>query len=189
MNYFFGFQNRLAQTMDWFFNFNHLFLILFVASLIISGYFMFNAKTEKGQKITRIVLACLLFVFEVGRIVYKYCEHVANGGNNANFNWWWSISFQMCAIMTWTTIATLILSAILKKGNKFLQILYNILFGCAMIGGILTFTYPDCIDGNFPLFHFKNLQTILVHSLLIFVPIYLIKTKNLKVEIKIFGKL
>ncbi len=186
MNYFFGFDNVLQQDVDWFFNINHFLLILMVAAFIVSWYFMLSAKSEKGKRVTKIGLACVLFVLEISRIIYKYLMHLHNGGNASNFNWWWNISFQMCAIMTWTTIITLILSATLKKENKFLQLLYNILFGCAMIGGFLTFMYPDCITSNYPILHFVNIQTILVHALLIFVPIYLIKTKDFIVEIKNF---
>lgn len=189
MDYFFGFDNFLQNDIDWFYNINHFLLILMIAIFIVSGCFLLSAKSEKGKKITRIILACILFVLEVSRIIYKYLLHVHNGGDASNFNWWWNISFQMCAIMTWTTIVTLILSAILKKENKFLQLLYNILFGCAMIGGILTFMYPDCITGNYPILHFINMQTILVHALLIFVPIYLIKSGEFKVEIKNFWKI
>ncbi|MGN0787720.1 MAG: hypothetical protein ACI4L6_01465 [Candidatus Onthoplasma sp.] len=184
MNYFFGFNNRLANNIDWFFNANHLFLIAFVSLIVVSCLFMFNAKSEVGKRITKIFFACLLIVLEVGRTVYKYKMHVANGGTADNFNWWWNISFQMCAIMTWTTIFTLILSACVNKENHFLQFLYNILFGCAMIGGILTFCYPDCLDEGYPFFHFINIQTVLVHALLIFVPLYFIKIKEFKVEIK-----
>lgn len=186
MDYFFGFDNYLSQNFDWFFNFNHFMLIVMVAAFIVGCYFMLSAKSEKGKKITKLVLAGVLFILEIGRIIYKYLLHVHNGGDASNFNWWWNISFQMCAIMTWTTIVTLILSAFLKKENKFLQLLYNILFGCALVGGFLTFMYPDCISNNYPILHFINIQTIITHSLLIFVPIYLIKTKDFKVEIKNF---
>lgn len=184
MDYFFGFDNTLSQSIDWFFNLNHFFLLCFVAAFVVMCCFLFHAKSEKGRKATRIALACILFVLEVSRIVYDYLRHVHNGGTAESFNWWWAISFQMCAIMTWTTIITLVLSAFLKKENKFLQFLYNILFGCAMIGGFLTFCYPDCITSNYPILHFINIQTILVHALLIFVPIYLVVSKQFVVEIK-----
>ena len=184
MNYFFGFDNTLSNNIDWFFNLNHLFLILFVAGFVVLCSFLLYAKSQKGRKITKIVLASILFVLEIGRIVYDFLLHKHNGGTAENFNWWWTFSFQMCAIMTWTTIVTLLLSAFIKKENKFLQFLYNILFGCAMIGGILTFCYPDCITANYPFLHFINIQTVITHSLLIFVPIYLIKIKDFKVEIK-----
>lgn len=184
MNYFFGFETKLAEEIDWFFNANHLFLLLFVAGFIVISYFLFSAKSEKGKKITKLVLAGILFLLEVGRIVYKYLLHISHGGTAQNFGWWWTISFQMCAIMTWTTIITLILSAFLKKENKLFNYLYNILMGCSLIGGALTFCYPDCISGDRPFLHFLNIQTVLVHALLIFVPIYLIKIGDLKVELK-----
>lgn len=184
MNYIFGFENTLNQKIDWFFNLNHLFLIFFVTVFVVSCCFLLSAKSEKGKKITKLILAGVLLILEVGRTVYKYLMHVHNGGTASNFNWWWNISFQMCAIMCWTTIITLILSAFLKKENKFLQFLYNVLFGGAMIGGILTFAYPDCLSSNYPFLHFVNIQTVLVHALLIFVPIYFVKTKDFRVDIK-----
>ena len=91
--------------------------------------------------------------------------------------------------MCWTTIITLVLSAFLKKENKILNYLYNILFGCALIGGALTFLYPDCMSSDRPFLHFLNIQTITVHALLIFAPIYLIKIGEFKVEIKNIWKL
>lgn len=186
MNYFFGFENTLSHNIDYFFNTNHLFLIFVVASIVLGCTFLFNGKIqkEKSIKATKIFFAILLFVLEVGRTIYKYLKHLNGGGTAGNFNWWWNISFQMCAIMCWTTIITLILSVVLKKENKFLQMLYNILFGCALLGGVLTFLYPDCMSENYPFLHFINIQTVLVHALLIFVPIYLIRTKDFRVDIK-----
>lgn len=189
MNYFFGFETKLGAETDWFFNANHLFLLLWVAGFVTACCFLFSAKTEKGKKITKLVLAAVLFILEVGRIVYKYLLHRSHGGTALDFNWWWTISFQMCAIMTWTTIVTLVLSAFLPKEKKILNYLYNILFGCALLGGALTFCYPDCMSSDRPFLHFLNIQTVTVHALLIFVPIYLIKTQEFKVEIKNIWKL
>lgn len=189
MNYFFGYNSKIAQEIDWFFNINHLFLILFVGGFVTLCYFLFNAKSEKGKKVTKLALAIILFILEIGRIAYKYSMHCYNGGTSADFNWWWTISFQMCAIMTWTTIITLVLSSLLSKEKKILNYLYNILFGCALLGGALTFCYPDCLSSDRPFLHFLNIQTVIVHALLIFAPIYLIKIKELKVEIKNIWKL
>ncbi len=41
MNYFFGFDTKLAENVDWFFNLNHLFLILFVATFIVTATAVF----------------------------------------------------------------------------------------------------------------------------------------------------
>ena len=189
MSYFFDFNTKLATEVDWFFNLNHLFLLLWVVGFIIVCCFLFHSKSEKGKKITKLSLALILTILEIGRTVYKYLLHLSNGGSSSDFNWWWNISFQMCAIMCWTTIITLILSAFLNKENKLLGYLYNILFGCALIGGALTFCYPDCMSSDRPFLHFLNIQTVTVHALLIFVPIYLIKIGEFKVEIKNIWKL
>ena len=50
MNYFFGFDNKLANNIDWFFNANHLFLILFVALVVVANLFIFSAKSEKARR-------------------------------------------------------------------------------------------------------------------------------------------
>lgn len=185
MNYFFGFDVALASNIDWRFNINHLFLALFVILVIVGLLFALNSKTEKGQKITKIVLATLLLVLELGRIIWKICQHIHLYGSIDGFDWWWNISFQMCAIMTWTTIITLYVSAFAKNKNHIIiKILENILLGTAMVGGILTFIYPDLMDGSMPFFHFRNIQTVLTHTLLIFVPIWLVKIGELKIRIK-----
>lgn len=185
MNYFFGFDIALSTPIEWRFNINHLFLALFVILVIIGLLFALNSRTEKGQKITKIILATFLLILELGRIIWKICQHIHINGSIDGFDWWWNISFQMCAIMTWTTIITLYVSAFVKnKDNLIIKILENILLGTAMVGGILTFIYPDLIDGNMPFFHFRNIQTVLTHALLIFVPLWLIKIKELKVRLK-----
>lgn len=70
MDYFFGFDNYLSQNIDWFFNFNHFMLIIMVAAFIAGCYFLLSAKSEKGKKITKLVLAGVLFILEIGRIIY-----------------------------------------------------------------------------------------------------------------------
>ena len=71
-SYFFGFDNTLSGSIDWFFNLNHLFLICFVALFVVVCCFLFSAKSERGKKITKIALAVVLLVLEIGRFVYEY---------------------------------------------------------------------------------------------------------------------
>ncbi len=73
---------------------------------------------------------------------------------------------------------------IAKKENKVLQFFYNVMFGCGLLGGALTFLYPFAINGNYPIYHFFNLQTIITHVLLIVSPILIVKFKDFKVEFK-----
>jgi len=96
--------------------------------------------------------------------------------------WWWTISFQICAISAWTTAFTLIYSFFVKKENPLLQFLYRVLLGVALVGAGLALIYPDMIDEVRPFFHFRNLQTIVTHALIVFVPIYLLKAKRIVVQ-------
>jgi len=182
--FFFGYETKLTQSIDYIFTLNHLFLLLITAGIICALYFGLHAKSNNGIKITKIVLASILLVLEIGRTIYRYTMHTHNGGTASDFRWWWNISFQMCAIMCWTTIIVLFISAFQKKRGSGLSVFYNILFGAALVGAGLSFIYPDMIAGDRPLLHFLNFQTIIVHTLMIFVPIYLIKTGELKIRLK-----
>jgi len=65
-----------------------------------------------------------------------------------------------------------------------MQIFYNIIFGVAMTGGLVTFSAPGIIDYRYPLVHFRNFQTITIHILLIFVPFYLVKIGELQIRLR-----
>lgn len=173
----FGFNTILENPVNYIFNLNHLLLILSVGAFIVALLFIFRGKTEKSRKITMIITAVVLFILEIGRIIWKVEYILYTGTKIEEVDWWWNISFQMCAIMTWFTIITLLLNAFLKKKGKVLNVMNNILFGCAMIGGILTYVYPYFISSYRPIWHFSNWQTIVTHALLIFAPIYVVRAK------------
>ncbi|MFA6860110.1 MAG: hypothetical protein WCR30_01825 [Clostridia bacterium] len=184
MENIFGFEGTYTEAVKYMFNTNHILLVLLVAAFIVTLYFALCSKTEKGKKITKLALAVVLISLELGRIAFRFGLDAFNGVEPNLARSLTIISFQMCAIMTWTTAITLIVSAFKKKQGKVMQCMFNILFGGALVGGVLTFAYPDCIHGLYPLYHFYNVQTIVVHALLIFVPLYLSKIKEFKVEIK-----
>ena len=188
MNYFFGFgpgREGLLGRVDWIFTINHLFLLFIVVGALFALYYGIHAKSKRGIFTVKLVLASIMLVLEVGRIIWRFGEFRYVGIEEfTSWHWFRAISFAMCAIMKWVTITTLVLSAFLKSNNRALQILYNILFGCAMIGGILAFVYPDMIGTQRSLFHFMSLQTVISHILLIFVPLYLIKIGELKIRVK-----
>jgi len=191
MNYFFGFEPQLSEN-SWLFNLNHLVLFIIVIVAIIGLFFALNAKEKKTIFITKIVLASIMFMLEITRMLWHYLNHVHSVnylGNEGSFNFWRVFSFQLCAIMVWTTIATLILSVVLMSKNKekenfSLKILTNIILGVGLVAGFLAFIYPDMLQRDRSLLHFINFQTILQHILLVFVPLYFIKIGTLKVRIK-----
>jgi len=49
MNYFFGLEPMLSQEVRFFFNSNHLLLVLIVIGILLALYFGLHAKTKKGN--------------------------------------------------------------------------------------------------------------------------------------------
>ncbi len=180
----FGFDATLEEPQTWLFNTNHLFLVLCVAAIAVLLCIIISPKTESGRKITKIIIAFVLIVLEMGRMVYNFKYNMHRGYTTDVTNWWAIIDFNSCKIMTWTTAFTLIASCLVKKESKVLQFFYNIMFGCGMLGATATFLYPMAISGIYPIYHISNIQIVITHLLLIIVPILLVKWREFKVELK-----
>lgn len=172
-----------AKYINWLEFKNILILLSVVLTACLVLYFLLCAKSKKGVIITKICLASALFVLEVSRILWWYfrCKHYGDP-----FNFWIRFNFEMCSMMVWVNIFTLIVSIFVKKDNKLVCYLYNIIFGAGMIGGILTFVYPAFIDSYYSIFHFRNLQSIITHILLIVSPLFLLRSKQFRIELKNF---
>ena len=180
----FGFDATLPVAEEWLFNTNHLFLALAVVASVVFLCLIISPKSDVGKKICKLCIAFILLLLEVGRMIYRfrYYEHI--GYTPATMNWWLVINFHNCTILTWITIGTLIASCFVEKENKTLQFFYNVMFGCGVLGGLLTFTYPLTLNGSYPIYHFVNMQTIITHTLIIVSPILVVKMGDLKVELK-----
>lgn len=182
MGNFWDYQNLLPEAIEWVFTINHLYMLLYVITIILGLLFILPKKSEKGKRITYLVLGIVIAVLEILRMVWRRGWVSSNGlPINADF-WWWTISFQICAISAWSTVVTMIWSCFAKKDNYFLQFMYRVLLGVSLVGAALALIYPDMIDGAFSFFHFRNQQTIVTHALLVFVPIYLLKSKRFVVK-------
>ena len=177
MSIFFGFEP--TSQGQFLYNFNHLILVFFVIGALLLLFFGLYAKSDKGIRITKIVMASMMALFEGGRYIFLMVYYSRFYGS---FDWVGRIPFSMCGIMSITTIFVLYVSAFRKTNGRYMQIFYNILFGCALWGGILTFASPQMLNEGFAIIHFRNVQTIFIHIMLIFVPIYLIKIGELQVR-------
>lgn len=187
-NFFFNPDNKLAEDIEWMFNLNHIYLLLGVALIIGLITFGVTRLSNKAQSKFLLGGGIALIVLEFGRIFYKMHSHLVHNPTLEGFNWWWNISFQMCAIMVWFVGINLIVFYFKNHDSKYKQIAYNIMFGAALIGAVLSFAYPDMIDESHTLLHFRNLQTILAHGLLILLPTIIVATGRLKVRYKNIGK-
>ena len=181
MNYFFGFES--TGQYEFLYNLNHLIFLLLVIGALFALFFGLHAKTGKGIRITKIVLASVMALLEGGRYTYLMVYYFSTHGS---FDWVGRIPFSMCGQMSITTIIILYVSAFRKTNGRILQYFYNILLGCALWGGVLTFGSPQIINGEFSIMHFRNFQTTVIHIMLIFIPVYLIKIGELQVRLKNF---
>lgn len=177
----FGIDKQLDTKINWLEIDKILLLCLCVFFTCFLLYSAIKTKNPKKILITKIIFAILLFVLEICRIIWYVCR--ANFYNQ-QLNVWTTINFHMCTMMVWLNIITLVLSTFIKKENKFLEVLYNIIFGLGMLGGIITFIYPQFINGSYSIFHFRNLQSIITHIILIVNPIFLYKTKHFEIKMK-----
>ena len=64
--------------------------------------------------------------------------------------------------------------------------LWDYLYATAVLGGLCGVLFPAGVAGVYPLWHFQTLQTVLLHSLLIFIPLALIATGRHEPSLKGF---
>lgn len=181
---FFDFDYTLDQPANWIFSINHLLLFIFFLVAIFTLYFVINPKTKRGIVTAKIVLILLLVFLEFGRMWWTYLSRV-HQGLETPFNEWIRIwSFEVCAIMVWVIVGTLVASLFVPKDNRTMIIVKNIMFGAATMGAFLTFVFPNHIDPYKPVLHWRNTQTIIQHLLLIYVPFFFMKIGEIDVKVK-----
>jgi len=184
MNYFFGFHPLMEHEISFFFNLNHLVLIFIIVAVLLALYFGLHSKTKRARKYTLLALGLTFFALEIGRLVWL-AGYRRYAGFPVDFDFWvYTVPFSYCGVMSFTAGIAL-LGTFFKKNKRTLgiQIVYNVLFGLGMLGGLLTFSAPGIFDPGFPLLHFRNFQTLAVHVLLIFAPLYLIKIGYLEIRL------
>ncbi|MBQ3494901.1 MAG: YwaF family protein [Clostridia bacterium] len=179
----FGIDDKLNQPVSWLTLDKIALLCLCVFSACFIFYFAARTKNEKRMFITKICIMIALIALEIGRMIWfaVRAKHL-----NIELNVWTTINFHNCTIQIWLTVLTIFLSFFLKKDNKLLQIFYNILYNIATLGGIVTFIYPQFINSQYSIFHFRNLQSIISHILLITTPFLLSHYGYFKIKIRNF---
>lgn len=68
------------------------------------------------------------------------------------------------------------------------QILWDYLYATAVLGGLCGILFPAGVAGVYPFWHFQTVQTVLLHSLLIFIPLALIVTGRHTPSLAGFGR-
>ena len=174
-------------------SYSHIFSIwhFVVIALIAGGITLLSVIAKKKDKAWHdkmfIVIAIVLLALEILRILYRwhiyYCyEHFAPDKGNM-YDWAEIISFALCTMITFFTIATLFINN--AKWNKYA---YDAIFVIALLGGFAALVYPDMLNTYYPIYHIMNVQTLITHGLLVAMPVLLVVTGRLKPEIKNWWK-
>ena len=132
----------------------HLIFLAIDIAIILYLIFGWKNPSEKAKRNTRILLAAILFIWESGYHVWN----LANGT--------WSplehIPLHACSVMVWASIIMLF-----TRSYRIYEFAYFLGMGGAM-QAVLT---PEA--GVYGLPHFRAFQTLIVHSTLVIVPIYM----------------
>lgn len=62
------------------------------------------------------------------------------------------------------------------------------IFATSILGGFFGMTFPAGVAGNYPIFHYQTIQTMVLHSLLILIPLALIVCFGFRPDIRNFSK-
>ena len=66
------------------------------------------------------------------------------------------------------------------------QALWGYLYATAVLGGLCGVIFPAGVADVYPLWHFQSIQTVLLHSLLVFIPLALIATGRFQPSVRGF---
>ncbi len=175
-----------SEGMDLFpdmylFKWPHFLYILFCAVLFAV---LMKTLAGRGPKVRRIVVLAstiLMLVLKYGGEVifvyeyYAYAEPVS-ANTHAFFDWRTLISFQICGINN--ILLPLVVWFDWKKAKDFV-------FGSSILGGLAVILYPSGVLFGDPIaITFPLIRTLLVHFLLFFLPVYLIREGTFRFDIR-----
>jgi len=152
MNGFFAF-NYSGEPFQ-LFGPKHLIVIAVEAAVILWLFLGWKNPTEEGKRRMRYLLAGILFVGESAWHIWS----IAGGTWTVTYN----LPLHICSIMVWLSIVML-----LTRNYRIYEFAYFI----GIAGAMQAFLTPEA--GQYGLWHFRAVQTLVVHGTLIIIPIYM----------------
>ena len=172
---------------------NHIFSISHFVTLVIIavGITVLCIVAHKRDKVWNDkmfkAVAFILLGLEILRMTYRtityFCYEILLPDHGNIYNWAEIISFALCTMITFFSVATLLINN--KKWNGYA---YDAIFCIALLGGISALIYPDMLNTYYPIYHIMNVQTLITHGLLVALPFLLVVTGRLQPKIKNFYK-
>ncbi len=132
----------------------HLFVLAVILGIILWLIFGWKNPTEQGKRRARYLLAGILFVWESAWHIWSIWTGT------------WTITYHLplhiCSIMVWLSIYML-----LTRNYRIYEFAYFI----GIAGALQPLLTPEA--DIYGLWHFRAVQTLIVHGTLVIAPIYL----------------
>lgn len=132
----------------------HLIVVGIYVLVILWLFLGWKNPTEKSKRDFRHLLAAILFIWEAG----WHAWNIAFGTWSAQEH----LPLHLCSVMVWLSIIML-----LTKSYRIYEFAYFI----GIAGAMQAFLTPEA--GQYGLWHFRAMQTLIVHGTLIVAPIFL----------------
>jgi len=168
MNNFFGFytQYEKKQTFQGF-GFEHICGIIIIVAVITIITCSIGKISKRKSKKALNIFAILVPILELSHTIWLiYC-------GQTDFRK--LLPFHLCAMQ----VFFIPLAVFTKK-----QVFKDFVFATSILGGTFGIIFPSGVANNYPFFHFQTIQTLCYHSLLILIPILLIRIGEHKPTVK-----
>ena len=146
------------------------------------------AKSKKAVFVTKIcstsvLLALFLFrfFFWIARAIHISPSHTFTPAFLPR-----ALGLDIPMLLTLWLILTLFVSAFDKKGSKFSQFLNHTALGVGLTYGVITLFRLDMLFKNDNLYHMLNIAEMIKMFAFVFVPLYLVKSKDVEPKLSKF---
>ena len=164
-----------------------LFRVLFpilTLVFVVGLFFLVPTKSKKATKITKITIASFLIIMYLIKIIFNVLRAYLINAENHNVERYLKLAFglDIPSIMIILSCVVLFISAFSNKEFKFVEFLNYSLLGVGLPSAFISLFSTNIISLNDNYYHILNIISMLFNTALIFIPLYLLKTKDIKIN-------
>ena len=153
----------------------HILATIILLAITILGVYLLRKTNDKQNKIVLGVTGGVLLLFEVYKILFHvYLDPYGWGG------FWGVFPFQLCSLPMYLCIVCALI-----RSDKVNSWLYECMFAINIVGGIMGFIEPSGINHDY---WTLTLHAYIWHMSLVFIALYLYKTKRACMNAKNYYK-
>ena len=158
-----------------------LYLVFCIVIAFVLAFVLGRIRTDKARRIVSFIVAGVVLTLHAATQIWRVASFAAGRGDGIIDSVAYLVMpnelfpFQLCSMLC-------ILIPIAVVWNK--QWMYNALAPICIFAGFLFFFFPDGIINRYPPFSFRVLESMIVHTAILFYGIYLLASKKVVFNIK-----